>query len=197
MRGRDPHRSKRLWAALLSGALLCRLGVGFAGGLDKYGYPEEQAPLHVEEVPEWSEDKVSLPAYPDPNKLISVDLGASLSRYEYQIDPASLSVGHDGVVHYTLVLRSSSGARNVFFEGVRCNTHEYKTYAFGHAQGGFRRRQSPPWEPLRPSGPQAYREALARSYLCSSFWLPLKVDRILSRLRSPSEAGFDSSTGFP
>ena len=41
----------------------------------------------------------------------------------------SLTVGTDGVVRYTVVVTSPAGARNVNYEGIRCDTYEWRLYA--------------------------------------------------------------------
>ena len=47
------------------------------------------------------------------------------------LDEKSISLAQDEIVRFTLVVETSSGTRNVFYEGLRCDTREYKTYAVG------------------------------------------------------------------
>jgi hypothetical protein len=74
-------------------------------------------------------------------------------------------VGKDGVVRFTLVARSPSGAENVSHEGIRCKNGVYKVYAFGRADRTWTERASD-WRPIEPRGYQRWRNALWREYFC-------------------------------
>ena len=69
----------------------------------------------------WQEVRQQLPAYPKPEHFIPIVLGARSSNHFY-VDYPSVSVGTDGVVRYSMVVESPSGARTVNFEGIRCAT---------------------------------------------------------------------------
>lgn len=45
------------------------------------------------------------------------------------VDPASVTLGPDGVIRYVIVAQSASGALNAWYEGLRCTTAQVKTYA--------------------------------------------------------------------
>ena len=94
-------------------------------------YPGGYKPQFEEDKP-WEEQKWSLPAYPAVESLIGFDVDRTNS-FQFFVDPASVSVGKDGVVRYTLVARSASGASNVSYEGIRCASRERRLYAFGRA----------------------------------------------------------------
>ena len=62
---------------------------------------------------EWVEERVELPAYPEQEKMVRIEFDRPDQRFEYFIDPKSLSVGEDGVVRYVLMLRSPPGRRTL------------------------------------------------------------------------------------
>lgn len=78
----------------------------------------------------WQENRVVLPPYPNIDKLQDFFVTPT-ARLKSLIDPISLRAGSDGIVRYILVLLSQSGAFNVSFEGLRCDTAERKLYAIG------------------------------------------------------------------
>jgi len=83
--------------------------------------------LDDDETP-WQEDApASAPAF-STSSLLGIDLGNS-SALRFGIDPATLSIGKDDVVHYVMVATSTSGAQNVWFQGINCHKGEVKTYA--------------------------------------------------------------------
>src|SRR5450631_3218972 len=80
--------------------------------------------------------EVKLPAMPKAENLLPFEAGAASSN-RFFIDAQSILVGDDGIVRYTLVIRSASGAENVSYEGMRCETVEQKYYAFGRRDGSW------------------------------------------------------------
>jgi hypothetical protein len=130
----------------------------------------EQAPLtssRVQEGKPWKEESVNLPPWPADSDLIEFKLDGDPSPFRYFIDGKHLAVGSDSVVRYTLVVESSSGARNVSFEGVRCTARgEYKIYAYGVA-GKFNQVHEG-WKPVSDNGDDYDRchRNLSRYLLC-------------------------------
>lgn len=115
--------------------------------------------------PEFDAETGSLPAFPQEKTLLEFEV-AELRSYRFFVDSATLSVGRDGVVRYVLVARSEGGARNVSYEGLRCDTKQYRRYAIGRADGTWSRVEEQ-WRPL-PAGTGALRwyTALQRDYFC-------------------------------
>ena len=143
--------------------LFCsQLAVAKGPFLDEYDHD-----LDIKDPDAWKEKAVELPPFPEDENLLEFpveeDTGASL---RYYVDSKSLSVGDDGVVHYVLVIIAAQGAKNVMFEGARCDAREYKTYAFGDGKGGFRRLRKPAWRDIRKNNRTAYRQRLMDHYLC-------------------------------
>lgn len=104
-----------------------------------------------EEKKPWSEIEARLPAYPRTENLLRFEGGVA-SGNRFYIDAPSLSVGEDGVVRYTMLVRAPGGATNVSFEGIRCATGEQKLYAVGRSDGKWTRARDPAWRGI------AYRE---------------------------------------
>ncbi|OYY95501.1 MAG: hypothetical protein B7Y41_03075 [Hydrogenophilales bacterium 28-61-23] len=118
----------------------------------------------------WQEIEAQLPPAPKAGNLIEVKLDAS-TRNTLLIDAASLSAGDDGVVRYTAIIRSPSGAETVSFEGLRCVTGERKLYAFGRAGGkdatAWSRNRNAKWEPIQARLAGGYHRELFFHYLCT------------------------------
>jgi len=98
------------------------------------------------------------------------------------VDGASLSVGKDGVVRYTLVARSPLGAESVSFEGMRCDPREVRSYAFGRADRSWSRRDTP-WRPIAQRSVQRWHNALATEYFCPGETLILNAAEGVEALR--------------
>jgi hypothetical protein len=129
-------------------------------------YPGGYKPQFDEDKP-WEEQKASLPPYPAEENLVRFYV-AETSPFEFFVDSGSLSVGKDGVVRYTLVARSPSGALNVDYEGIRCESRERKLYAFGRTDHTWAEARSAAWVriPSRRTFPNNQQAALADDFLC-------------------------------
>jgi hypothetical protein len=144
--------------------------------------PEDE----IEEY-KWEEGEVKLPDYPEEGDLQEFIVDGADERFEYFIDKKSISIGKDdSVVRYTLVVRSTTGtgAENVFYEGIRCDSGEYKTYAFGVGDGKFKPFREPEWHPIENMQHMKYRVDLHEHYLCHSVF-PRKPEEAINVIKHP------------
>ncbi|MDH5436254.1 MAG: CNP1-like family protein [Gammaproteobacteria bacterium] len=133
----------------------------------------------------WEEAKVSIPALPDDADLIHVSIDANKTSYEHFIDKKSISVGTDGVVRYSIVLKSSNGISNVFYEGIHCSVKEYKVYATASGKKFHPMKQSK-WKAINYS--HYYRSDLYKNYLCDRMSdSPFKKEQIVRRIEYNDE----------
>jgi len=136
---------------------------------------------------EWKEQEVQLPSPPRDDTLVLLELEYNEPRYDFYLDSRSLSLDKDQVSRYVVVIESRNGARNVLFEGVRCNTGEFRTYAFAGRNGAFRPYSASKWLSLATvprQGPLGYRISLARDILCDRYGSPGEVEAVLRRVRN-------------
>jgi hypothetical protein len=117
----------------------------------------------------WLEVQHQFPAYPKSEHYAEISLEARSSNHFF-VDFPSVSVGDDGVVRYSMVVVSPSGAQTVNFEGMLCATGERKLYAFGHGDdkggGEWARNRYARWEPIR-GGHNNFRAELFAHYFCT------------------------------
>ena len=113
---------------------------------------------------EWKESEYKLPPPPKPQDLVEFYVSAG-TDFRFFIDQKSLSVGKDGVVRFTLLARSTTGAETVSHEGIRCSQGSYRVYAYGRQGTGWTERESD-WRPLEVKTTQRWRNALLREYFC-------------------------------
>ena len=136
----------------------------------------------------WKEIEAKLPAYPKDGGQMAFDVG-SASPHRFLLDVPSLSIGEDGIVRYTLVIKTAGGATNVTFEGIRCETREQKVYALGHAGGAWTRARNPQWRRIVYQEVNRHHGTLFSDYLCygggsTSKRIPVaSVEEIVRRLK--------------
>jgi len=131
----------------------------------------------------WKELESRIPSYPKTEDLVAFDAGAA-SAHRFYVDTRSLSVGEDGVVRYTLVIKAAGGATNVTFEGIRCELREQKYYAVGRADGSWVRARKPQWRRIESQDLNRHHGALYREFLCSGKSPVGSVREVLQLLRS-------------
>jgi hypothetical protein len=163
-------------------------------GDSKFYSPHETDNPNVEEY-EWSEQGAKLPPFPEDDNLIEFQVTRPNASFNYFIDADSVSYTEaDGIVRYTVVIKSRSGAKNVAFEGMRCTTNEYKTYAFGNGKGQFVKPRRIEWKAIAENNYTRYRSDLAEFYFCNIRILNLSTEKIISELKygrpEARESGF-------
>ena len=134
------------------------------------------------EVTPWAELQQQLPAYPQDNNLIPLDVGAA-TAHRFFIDGKSVSVGGDGVVRYTLIIKTAGGANNVSFEGIRCESREQKYYAIGRSDRTWVRARNPQWRYIEFQEVNAQHITLYREYLCRGKIMVESAEEIVQALR--------------
>ena len=144
----------------------------------------------------WEEETADLPGFPKDENLLEFQVDQPGSKFRYFIDTASISVGEDdGVVRYTLVIRSKSGGQNVMFEAMHCTERQYKTFAYGTSKGEFRPLRKPRWRSIRETSNVRYRRDLWEYYLCDFETRKTRLpEQIIDAIRYPRENRPD--TGF-
>lgn len=120
----------------------------------------------------WVELQSQLPPYPSEENLLKFDAGPVSNNLHY-VDAPSIVVGEDGVVRYTLVIKSPQGAMNVSYEGIRCQTAEKRTYAYGRNDKTWARARTSRWMDLENIAQNYAQRALYRYFFC-----PLGVDMV-------------------
>ena len=108
-----------------------------------------------------------MPAPPPFRKerLIPIDMPTFVTL-KFGVDPATLTVTSDGVVRYVMVAGHASGASNAMYEGIRCSTGEFKTYARVSASGLWSMVNDPQWRPLNDNNTSRHALAFARLGAC-------------------------------
>lgn len=130
----------------------------------------------------WQEIAVQLPARPKPENLVRFYVSPTATQ-SFAIDAGSIAVGTDGVIRYTLVATSASGAKNVSYEGIRCSAYEVKLYAFGQSDGSWSRSRRDQWEKINTHATNRQHAALAKDYFCEEKTIAGKAEDMVRRIR--------------
>ncbi|MBC7600033.1 MAG: hypothetical protein H7238_13585, partial [Polaromonas sp.] len=85
---------------------------------------------------------------------------------------------------YVMVATSRSSARNELYEGIRCSSGEFKTYARYSAEGVWRPVDNPEWRSMFGNMPSRHAVQLARTGACSNSAPTSSVEEIVRRLKT-------------
>lgn len=132
-----------------------------------------------EDDKEWHEVALQLPEAPKQENLLKFYNSGTQS---FAIDTKSLLVASDGTVRYTLVATSAGGAKNISYEGLRCQSYEVKLYAFGRPDGTWSRSRRNQWEAISNRGANVQHSTLYTDYFCDGHTVAGKVEALLDRL---------------
>jgi hypothetical protein len=145
---------RRLIAIL---ALVPALVVAQPSPSNPYQPPDEVRPT--------DEQSLQLPPFPNGANLVKVRVDGGTS-FDFFVDIDSVSVGRDGVVRYTLIAKSSAGATNIEFEGIRCKTRERRLYAVGRADKTWSMARNSQWTPISELPSSLVQATLHDTYFC-------------------------------
>lgn len=151
------------------------------GYVDPYIPPGGRYEVNEEDLV-WKEAMGGLPAMPPADSLLEIGV-VDASHNHYFLDAKSLSVGSDGVTRMTLVAEHRGGSRTVTYEGIRCETHEYRLYAIGASDGWDMPKHSR-WRPIPVTGYENIRSVLLEDHLCDG-GMPRTVESVVQALRYP------------
>jgi hypothetical protein len=153
---------RRLPAALLLAAAAIAMVPAAHAVRDR---SKENPITNFPEEAQWSERNVTPPAYPQDRDLAELKLTGS-TRNRFLVDTKSLSVGEDEVVRFVLVIETPEKAHNVTFSGLRCETQEWKDYAFANRDRTWRVDETAEWRLIQERNRNNYQHTLFKDYFC-------------------------------
>jgi hypothetical protein len=123
----------------------------------------------MDRKPNWVENKVdTLPPLPQDANLLEITVSEN-TPLSFFVDKNSLSVGDDGIIRYTIVVKSPAGARNVNYEGIRCDNYNWRLYAsINEDQTGWDRAVENDFRRIENGELNSYHATLYQDYFCAN-----------------------------
>jgi hypothetical protein len=141
--------------------------------------------------PDWKEADAPPPAALKLDGLIPIDQPGSSLRFG--VEPGSVSVGRDGIVRYVVVAKSSTGAVNAIYEGIRCSTGEFRVYARYNPSGSWVLNKDPLWRSLHDPQPSSHTLTIARTGACIGDGTNRSAEQVVRDLRGSVDHRFEGS----
>ena len=102
---------------------------------------------------------------PNPDTLIPFYV-SERTIFKFKIDTESISIGKDGVTRYIVVMTNPSGEEQAQYEGIRCESFQWRLY--GNLENGtWRENPLSSWREIQSKVPNRYQAALARGAFCN------------------------------
>ena len=137
---------------------------------------------------DWVEGPVPQPPAFSVDHQIAIDMPPHLT-VKVGVDPATISVGTDGVVRYVVIMTNGNGNTNALYEGIRCVSDEVKSYARLNSAGQWSAVSSPIWKGLGDNMPSRHALAIARQGACQAR-LATSPQEIIAALKSPTRGSW-------
>jgi hypothetical protein len=105
--------------------------------------------------------------------------------FKFGVDVDSILIGADGVTRYTVIISSPNGNQQIQYEGIRCDSFQWRLY--GTFENG-RWNQNPlsSWREIKSNIPNRYQAALAQGAFCNMSEQEKNIKAILQYL-NPNE----------
>ena len=102
---------------------------------------------------------------------------------KFALDAPSITFGKDEAIRYIVVITSSSGAQQVTYEGIRCETYEWRLYATMQSDGKWGKSPNSRWQVIKNVSYNSYHTALVRDAFCENSIPRRSAKEIISLLK--------------
>jgi len=127
---------------------------------------------------EW---KVEYPDFPKEENLLPFYV-SPIQTQKFFIDEKSLVIGEDEI-RYTLVGVSSGGAKNITYEGVKCDGGLFQRYAMGTHDEKWSPSRRNEWKDIQFHAANRPQAELVLNYFCQGRGFAGKTDEMIFRIR--------------
>ena len=114
----------------------------------------------------FKEGTTAMPLNPPNKATIQPFYVSQHTIFKFAVDTDSILIGNDGITRYTVVITSPNGNNQVQYEGIRCDSFQWRLY--GTFEGGaWKENPLSSWNPIKDHAPNRYQAALAQGALCN------------------------------
>ena len=138
----------------------------------------------------FKEGTTTMPLNP-PNKATLVPFYVTMTTsFKFAVDTDSILIGPDGVTRYIVVLTSPNGSQQAQYEGIRCDSYQWRLYG-SFDNDKWQENPLGTWKEIKRTVPNRYQAALASGAFCD---LNTQEKSIRSILKSLDPKNFSGGT---
>ena len=154
---------------ILAAGLIACAGDPLQSGLDPF------APMV------FKEGTTTMPLNPPNQKTLLPFYVSQGTVFKFAIDTDSILIGADGVTRYIVVLTNPSGGQQAQYEGIRCDSFQWRLYGTLE-NGAWRENPLSTWRNIQSNTPNRYHASLAQGAFCNLNSQEINIKTILDSL---------------
>jgi len=136
----------------------------------------------------FKEGTTAMPLNP-PNKASLQPFYVSRTTvFKFAIDTNSIEIGADGVTRYIVVITNPSGENQAQYEGIRCDSAQWRLYG-SFANQSWKENSLSTWRSIDNNVVNRYQAALAQRAICNFSSQEKNVAKIVEALRPENFTG--------
>ncbi len=114
----------------------------------------------------FKEGTTAMPLNP-PNQTTTQSFYVSQQTiFKFAVDTDSILIGNDGITRYTVILTSPNGNSQTQYEGIRCDSFQWRLYGT-FENGTWKENPLSSWRAIQNHTPNRYQAALAQGAFCN------------------------------
>ncbi len=129
----------------------------------------------------FKEGATAMPLNP-PNKATIQPFYVSQNTiFKFAVDTDSILIGNDGITRYTVILTSPNGNDQIQYEGIRCDSFQWRLYGT-FENGVWKENPLSTWRAIQSNVPNRYQASLAQGAFCNFSSQEKNINNILKSL---------------
>lgn len=136
----------------------------------------------------FKEGTTAMPLNPPNQATLQPFYVSERTIFKFAVDTNSILIGADGVTRYIVVLTSPNGSVQAQYEGIRCDSFQWRLYGTLE-NGAWRENPLSTWRSIQSNVPNRYQAALAQGALCNLNNQEKNINAILKSLNPNAFTG--------
>lgn len=114
----------------------------------------------------FKEGATAMPLNPPNKATIQPFYVSQQTVFKFAVDTNSILIGNDGITRYIVTLTSPNGNSQVQYEGIRCDSFQWRLYGTFES-GVWKENPLSTWRTIQSNVPNRYQAALAQGAFCN------------------------------
>jgi len=114
----------------------------------------------------FKEGATAMPLNPPNKATIQPFYVSQQTIFKFAVDTNSILIGNDGITRYIVVLTSPNGNSQIQYEGIRCDSFQWRLYGTLE-NGAWKENPLSTWRAIQSNVPNRYQAALAQGAFCN------------------------------
>ena len=114
----------------------------------------------------FKEGTTAMPLNPPNQATLQPFYVSQQTIFKFGVDTNSILIGNDGITRYIVSLTSPNGNNQVQYEGIRCDSFQWRLYGT-FENGSWKENPLSTWRTIQSNTPNRYQASLAQGAFCN------------------------------